>query len=887
MTSHWGLTTRTMTAAFLCGVLTAGTAVAQSTPDSGTTGTPPDNREIAVEAKPGDTPAPAPAPAPAAEAKPATETPAEQPAVAQPQPAPAQPQPSVAQPAPAQPQPAPAAAPAEPQPAPAQPQPAAAQPQPAAPAPAPQQAEAPKELDLPKEQKVAVSVPTDPIEKAAYEALDKHCARCHQSGQLVGQLTPSKNFGNILNLEAMALNPNYVQPGNPDASEIYVQMVKQEMPYDVFQEYSGGDEPTAEELEAIRKWIDTLGAKREEQLKTRQFVGHDELMNAISADIGKEKSFRIKGLRYVTLDNLYNAGATDAEMKAYRHAVVKLLNSLSQNSDPLRMETIDEAGTIIKFHLDDLKWTTDDWNTILSAYPYAIKPDHNSYDYIKSSTDTKMAWVRGDWLAFAASRPPLYDKLLKLPKTFAGLQKMLGVDVDGNIEKYRAKRAGFQKSLVSTNNRLIERHTISSGVFWTSYDFAGNKERQSLFEHPTGPKGDEAFEHDGGESIWSLPNGFNAYYLNAADGSQLNTGPTEIVQDRSQRDLKVTNGISCFGCHNQGFRKATDEIRKTVLGNRTFSKKVRDDVEGLYPPAEEMTKLIEEDTSRFRNAMRRAGLDPDLDLNGVELVNALSQKFEAKVDLKLAAAEYGVKEQALLEGLSAAGGEGFRMKRRLEQGTVPRDSFEGKFGGLVDKVIDGEHLDLSGTKTKTAGKKKETKVKVAKVKGKTSKANADFELILFSDKSEYKVNDLAVFTVKSSEKCHLTLINVDGKGKGTVIFPNKFQKDNLLKAKKEIEFPGDSAPFQFRMKDKGQETVIAVCNATGKSADGIKHDFKTRGFTPVGNYRKFLTRQIVVEAKKKVAAGKKAKAKAKKTKAKKTTTKKTVVARTAIKFKVK
>ena len=72
-----------------------------------------------------------------------------------------------------------------------------------------------------------------------------------------------------------------------------------------------------------------------------------------------------------------------------------------------------------------------------------------------------------------------------------------------------------------------------------------------------------------------------------------------------------------------------------------------------------------------------------------------------------------------------------------------------------------------------------------------------------------------------------------------------------------MQFPGADAPFQFRLKDAGTETVIAICNATGKDADGIKHDFKTRQFTDLGNYRGFLARQIVVEAKEKVAEGKK------------------------------
>ena len=79
----------------------------------------------------------------------------------------------------------------------------------------------------------------------------------------------------------------------------------------------------------------------------------------------------------------------------------------------------------------------------------------------------------------------------------------------------------------------------------------------------------------------------------------------------------------------------------------------------------------------------------------------------------------------------------------------------------------------------------------------------DFDLALTSDKSTYRVNDLPVFIIRSGKDCHLTLINVEADGNGTVIFPNQFQQDNLLPARTEVKFPGDSAPFQFRLKDPG------------------------------------------------------------------------------------
>jgi hypothetical protein len=58
--------------------------------------------------------------------------------------------------------------------------------------------------------------------------------------------------------------------------------------------------------------------------------------------------------------------------------------------------------------------------------------------------------------------------------------------------------------------------------------------------------------------------------------------------------------------------------------------------------------------------------------------------------------------------------------------------------------------------------------------------------------------------------------------------------------------------------------VIAICNASGKTADGSKHDFKNRQFTELANYRGFLsnyrgflTCQIVAEAKDNLVEGQK------------------------------
>lgn len=705
--------------------------------------------------------------------------------------------------------------------------------------------------------------PSDPVEAAAFDALMRNCARCHQDGMLIGRLKPNKNFGNILNLAEIAREPRLIAPGNPDGSEIIKMMLKPEMPYDVY----GGEfnpdatPPTEDEIAAIRTWITSLGAQVAAACGERDFIGEPEMVAAMASDIETLPDTRVADTRYITLTNLYNACATDEEMNVYRQAVVKLLNSLSRVSDVVRLETVDEAGTIVRFNLKDLGWTSEDWDTVLTAYPYAIKPDTRAFDLVSGQTLTILPFIRGDWFAFAAAQPPLYDKLLKLADNFAGFEQQLGLNTLENINNFVVKRAGFQQSGVSQNNRLIERHQISTGYFWTSYDFGGNRERQSLFEFPLGPgDGEFAFHHDGGETIFSLPNGFQGYYLNRSNGERLDKGPTNIVRDLSRRDLTVTNGISCMGCHDQGIRMARDDIREHILANRTFPRAAREAVEALYPPAEEMDAILNQDRSRFLEAMARAGLgnrdangnlirdengNPTFPkLNGVEMIGALAQKYENDVDLRLAAADFGLSQDDFLSALdSAALAEAVRVRRRLEQGLIPRDNFEPIFMQLVEHVTDDEVLDMSNL-VQTVGQ-----TAVAQV----THAEDDFDLSLTSNADAYRVGDLPIFTITTQKDCFLTLINVDGAGKATVLYPNAFEQQNHITAGKDFQFPSPDAPYQFRFADHGEEAVIAVCSLENKPVDDIAHNFTQAAFTDIGDYEEHVrevarTRQIIVQA---------------------------------------
>src|SRR6478736_755113 len=284
-----------------------------------------------------------------------------------------------------------------------------------------------------------IPVPTDQVAEAAFEALEKNCSRCHQAGPTLKRAKPAKNFGNILHLEELAQDPNFILPGNPDGSKLFVQVAKKEMPYDCYQEFDCKQEPSEKDVQAIYDWIKSLGAAQLANCTGRKVIDEEALVTLNANDIEAQPEHRRKGMRYITLTNFYNACLPETDMVRYRQGVVKLLNSLSRSSDVLKMRTVDQEQSIVAFNLDDLAWTEADWNRIIATYPYAMKPDATVYKTVSEETGTPLAWVRGDWFAFTASRPPLYYQLLKLPENFAGLEKDEKVDVKSDIEKFLAK----------------------------------------------------------------------------------------------------------------------------------------------------------------------------------------------------------------------------------------------------------------------------------------------------------------------------------------------------------------------------------------------------------------------------------------------------------------
>jgi len=90
---------------------------------------------------------------------------------------------------------------------------------------------------------------------------------------------------------------------------------------------------------------------------------------------------------------------------------------------------------------------------------------------------------------------------------------------------------------------------------------------------------------------------------------------------------------------------------------------------------------------------------------------------------------------------------------------------------------------------------------------------SDFKVELWVDKDDatYKVGEEVIFSFKTNKDCRLTLFNVGTSGKVYIFFPNKYQKDNKVKAGEEYRFPPEEAKYLFRLKGPaGVELVKAI-----------------------------------------------------------------------------
>lgn len=543
------------------------------------------------------------------------------------------------------------------------------------------------------------------MREQARAVLTERCGGCH--------LGPGAQvFDYVDDLDHLVVSGK-VKGGDPEGSQLY-QLVEQDvMPKTV-------DKLTPDEKLTIKQWISQCTVSEDQSPLdppacpgTNAFISTDQMLGAMAGELGNPAKVAHEDqpfVRFFTLTHLWNAGYCDAQIEAYRHALAKLLNSLSNRPTITLPVAVDAERTMYRIDLRDYGWDADLWELLVVNDPFAVEYLQDSAEGLKGLTGTKVPFQFADWFVTDASQAPLYDQILyervfKLkpdifaandPLSRADLEAALGVAVDAAValeadqDPDQVARAGFQLSGVSAQNRIVERHDFPdnfSRSYWLSHDFLENVDKSNIFYHPLD------FTAAGGEIIWTLPNGLQGYMLVDALGDRIDEADIEIVSNKEENGEPIINGMSCMSCHYQGMRAVQDEIRKFVDNQPgLFDAPTEEKIFNLYPPQGELDQRLKSDGDVFAASVAKTGAP--LLIAGHEVTRIVYRAFEdVEVDLVRAAAEIGLPHDQLLPKIGQLP-DGLKM---INGGFVNRDSMRKEYAVAIC------NLKLGITKACTPG----------------------------------------------------------------------------------------------------------------------------------------------------------------------------------------
>ena len=512
------------------------------------------------------------------------------------------------------------------------------------------------------------------LAQQAYGIFEQNCLNCHgEHGAFTEEI--------IIERTAL-IETGAVVPKEPGASELYQRLIEKR----VERRMPLGQPPlTPAAVDTIRRWIQAGAPNWADTTESDSpFITAKEMLETIEKHVNSLAPFDRTYARYFTMTHLYNAGERAEALHAYQRALSKLVNSLSWGREVTIPRAIDPEETIFYIDLRDYEWEigTNRWTLMEAEYPYEIEfnaPAETSLreklTNLREEMDCEVPFVHVDWFLATASLPPLYHDILDLPATDRELEERLEVNVFENLRNAAGKRvwrAGFNDSGVSNNNRVVERHASRYGAYWKSYDFAGSVDTQYIFTHPL------SFTHDGGEVVFNLPNGLQAYYLADAGGRRLDAAPIDIVSNPAASDPTVRNGLSCIGCHTEGMKTFEDQVRGVVEKNPNPPyDKAR--ALSLYVDKATMDGFIDVDTNRYRQSLEAAGGI----FGGIEPIQRFHEAFHAPLDIAYAAAAVGLETRTFLARVRQNTSFQNLGLLVLENGTIKRDTWTSKFSDIM------------------------------------------------------------------------------------------------------------------------------------------------------------------------------------------------------------
>ena len=553
-------------------------------------------------------------------------------------------------------------------------------------------------------------------------------------------------------------------------------------------------------------------------------------------------------------------------------------------------------GSVLRIDLRDYRWTAEHWEALTTAaynqaaartafsaaawadlavpYPYAIDPASEPMTgVVAKATGAVVPVIRGDWMLRFASEAPYYDMFLGLTDQIRDLEARLGIDVDFEIGNGQVVRAGVGegRSGVSDHNRLLERFDLPrGGYYWKSYDFAEDVGRQSLVLHPDGPpelartySGTEPFEHDGGEMIFSLPNGLQGFYLSTAAGDRLTTGPTSIVSFRKRqigKGVEIVNARSCFDCHANGIISKSDQTRDQIIAARRYDRETTERLLEMYVDNDTLSGIYQRDRDAYLAALSDLGateinvggkpvslMAPESVGSGEIVTYVADQHFEQLrlVDL---AREFHLEPEVFRDRARRIADPALAqitqdwLSRLDSDLTIHRGEMGDHYPRLLGRMTDfralrpgddtaarlhaGAQGDIQGDIEQEAGQALLAASKAGHEPfAPAETGRSDYEppqkitdkvrIGITVPQTEVHVNDLLVFDITTNKTCELQIFYVEENETVEEIIP-EIMGPAILKAGETRRIPVAGSGYQLRFDTPGRgETMFAYCRVGG------------------------------------------------------------------------
>lgn len=742
------------------------------------------------------------------------------------------------------------------------------------------------------------------LAERAKAVLEKHCARCHQANALKNRAVSSGAIADILDLDRIAHDPSLVRRGEPDASPLYQQMIARQMPSDVLRHGAPGPEPDAAEVRAIRAWIAGLEPRTASaQCADRQPITAQSLAASAEQWLAATGPERAADTRFISLAHLYNACLGDAELTAHRLAVAQILASLTWSNSPVSVDTVGDTLALLAVRLGSLGWTGQHWQELAARLPASARMEFPEALRRQTGTDVPVvnadwlahAVMQPELYARLLGLPATLDDLARilgidLDDKREGRTVRRGVTTSSSItsgprviERYKTASGALWLAhdyAPPTTGSVLDYPLLP----WAAA--SGNDESEHL------PK------LTGTRAIFTLPSGLPAFMLfdeNGAarpsltlaaepgDGARAAADPPPSDEDKADKektqkdklaatkekqptdatkpngkgtekdkdDTKpsparadrkpqatqlhtIVSGLSCAACHATGPASFEDALAEHLDSQAYRGNTIaRDIARQITVGKAELEALLSDDRFTVRNGLGALSIDAATRIAGHDLITGLARRHDRDLDMIAAAAELLAPPGDVgmrLSRLSRTIGPHATLATRLALGRLTRPEFE-----LLRPALVGT-LDATGAVAALAP----LKLAASDAKPLPPPPPGPGTLQLWPDRISYARDERVVLHVRTGHTCHLTLVNVDHAGKATVLFPNEFARDNLVKAGETRRLPAVDALYYFRLQHPGSETFVAICEEGEPVPAGVRPDLTHLNFTELGDWQDFL-----------------------------------------------